>query len=85
MPGLAPHTIALRNGLLAALAQGEATNRELEQRIGFIPPTATWWHMKNLERKGLVKAVRTMPNPNRSGGRPIIVWALTEQSAEIAA
>lgn len=76
------HTKAVREGILAALAEGEATVREIEQRMG-VAPVAMLRHLYQMERNGLVRLTRRVQRP--SGGSSLTVWVLATPQAERAA
>lgn len=78
-------TQIVREGILAALRQGEAGVREIEARMGFIPATQTLSHLRNMERQGLVRLVARVPNAKNRGGRSITIWALVQEKGRARA
>lgn len=79
-----PVTAVVRAGILAALAEGAATVAEIEARMGIKPTTATWRHLRVLERKGEVVLIDRVPSTKHAGGVPLTVWALPAQNEERA-
>lgn len=73
-------TRIVRDAILRALAQGDATSRQIERIMGFVPSDATVHHLRVLEQRGLVRVVGDAPaaGEKHRGGRRALIWALTK-------
>lgn len=82
-----PTTRVYRALILEALAQGEATSREIIARIGGSPPggmpALSQW-LRTMERQKLLREVRRDLSKGKANRAPV-VWALVQSQTEEAA
>ncbi|HVK81968.1 MAG TPA: winged helix-turn-helix domain-containing protein [Verrucomicrobiae bacterium] len=75
-------TTVIRTAIIAALTEGPATAREIEQRMGVVPGRATSAHLRQLEHEGHVQIHRVI-NATHGKGRQF-VWKLAEKAERAA-